>query len=66
MSSSTFETSSSPPVVESRPHRRLKNRVSMGSVLAPLLFNTTYTGDLQSTTSKKYAGAEDLVIACCA
>ena len=41
--------------------RRLKNGVSQGSVLAPLLFNI-YIYDLPSITSKKYAYADDLAI----
>ena len=41
--------------------RRLRNGVPQGSVLAPLLFNI-YTYDLPSTTSKKFAYADDLAI----
>ena len=41
--------------------RRLKNGLSQGSVLVPLLFNI-YIYDLPSTASKKYAYAEDLAI----
>ena len=39
--------------------RRLKNGVSQGSVLAPLLFNI-YTYDLPSMISRKFAYADDL------
>ena len=41
--------------------RRLKNGVPQGSVLAPLLFNT-YTYDLPTTISRKYAYADDLAL----
>ena len=41
--------------------RRLKNGVPQGSVLTPLLFNV-YTYDLPTTTSKKYAYADDLAV----
>jgi len=41
--------------------RRLKNGVSHGSVLVPLLFNI-YTSDLPATISRKYAYADDLAI----
>jgi len=41
--------------------RRLKNDVSKGSVLAPLLFNTCIS-DLLTTVSRKYAYADDLAI----
>ena len=40
-------------------HRRLKNGVPQGSVLASLLFNIY---DLSSITSKKYAYGDDLAI----
>jgi len=39
--------------------RRLKNRVSQGSVLAPLFFNT-YISDLPTTVSRKYSCPDDL------
>ena len=42
--------------------RRLKNGVSQGSVLAPLLFNI-YVSDLPPTTSSKFAYADDLALA---
>ena len=41
--------------------RRLRNGVPQVSVLAPLLFNI-YTNDVPSTTSKKFAYADDLAI----
>ena len=41
--------------------RRLKNGVSQGSVLAPLLFNI-YTYDLPSMISRKFAYADDLAL----
>ena len=41
--------------------RRLKNGVPQGSVLAPLLFNT-YTYDLPSMISRKFAYADDLAL----
>ena len=41
--------------------RRLKNGVSQGSVLAPLLFNI-YTYDLPSIISRKFAYANDLAL----
>ena len=41
--------------------RRLKNGVSQGSVLAPLLFNNCIS-DLLTTISRKYAYADDLAI----
>jgi len=41
--------------------RRLKNGVSQGSVLAPLLFNI-YISDLPVTISRNYAYADDLAI----
>ena len=41
--------------------RRLRNGVSQGSVLAPLLFNI-YTHNLPVTTAKKFAYADDLAI----
>ena len=40
---------------------RLKNGVSQGSVLAPLLFNI-YTYDLPSMISRKFAYADDLAL----
>ena len=44
-----------------RRFRRLKNDVPQGLILDPLLFNI-YTYDLLSTTSKKYAYANDLAL----
>ena len=41
--------------------RRLKNGVSQGLVLAPLLFNI-YTYDLPSMISRKFAYADDLAL----
>ena len=41
--------------------RRLRNGVPQRSVLAPLLFNI-YTYDLPSTTSRKFAYADDLAL----
>jgi len=41
--------------------RCLKNGVSQGYVLAPLLFNI-YTSDLSTTISRKYAYADDLAV----
>jgi len=41
--------------------RCLKNSVSQGSVLAPLLFNI-YISDLSTTVSRKYAYVDDLAI----
>ena len=41
--------------------RRLKNGVSQGSVLAPLLFNI-YMYDLSSMISRKFAYADDLAL----
>ena len=41
--------------------RRLKNGVTQGSILAPLLFNI-YINDLPDTISKKYGYADDLAI----
>ena len=41
--------------------RCLKNSVSQGSILAPLLFNI-YTYDLPSMISRKYAYADDLAL----
>ena len=41
--------------------RRLKNGVSQGSVLAPLLFNI-YTYDLPSIISRKFSYADDLAL----
>ena len=41
--------------------RRLKNRVSRGSVLAPLLFNI-YTYDLPSMVSGNFAYADNLAL----
>ena len=41
--------------------RRLKNGVPQGSVLAPTLFNI-YLSDLPSTSSSKYAYADDLAL----
>ena len=41
--------------------RRLKNGVSQGSVLAPLLFNI-YTYDVPSMISRKFAYADDLAL----
>ena len=41
--------------------RRLKNGVSQGSVLAPLLFNI-YTHDLPVTVARKFVHADDLAI----
>ena len=41
--------------------RCLKNGVSQGSILAPLLFNI-YTYDLPSMISRKYAYADDLAL----
>ena len=41
--------------------RRLKNGVTQGSVLVPLLFNI-YIHDLPDTISKKYGYADDLAI----
>ena len=41
--------------------RRLRNGLSLGSVLAPLLFNI-YTYDLPSTISQKYEYADDLAL----
>ena len=41
--------------------KRLRNGLSQGSVLAPLLFNI-YTYDLPSMTSQKYAYADDLAM----
>ena len=43
--------------------RRLKNGLSQGSVLAPLLFNI-YIYDLPSIASKKYAYADNLAVLC--
>ena len=45
--------------------RRLKNGVPQGLILAPVLFNA-YTYDLPTTTSKKFAYADDLAIMHCA
>ena len=43
--------------------RRLKNGVPLGSVLAPLLFNTRiYTSDLPVTVGRKFTYADDLTI----
>ena len=41
--------------------RRLKNGVSQGSVLAPLILNI-YTYDLPSMISRKFAYADDLAL----
>ncbi|KAJ4928398.1 hypothetical protein JOQ06_016190 [Pogonophryne albipinna] len=41
--------------------RRLRNGVSQGSVLSPMLFNI-YVHDLPDTTSRKYGYADDLAI----
>jgi len=41
--------------------RRLKNDVTQGSVLSPLLFNI-YISDLPTTVSRKHAYADDLAI----
>ena len=40
---------------------RLKNGISQGSVLAPLLFNI-YTYDFHSMTSRKFAYADNLAL----
>ena len=41
--------------------RRLKNGIPQGSILAPLLFNS-YTFNLSSTISRKFAYADDLAL----